>query len=291
MRKFTVELRSGRSLDCVEDGDPEGVPLFVLHGTPGSRRLFSPQVEHARKNGIRLVSYSRPGYGNSSRNAGRKIADAVPDIEEIADVAGIEKFAVMGHSGGGPHALACGALLPERTKGIVSVAGVGPYGAEGLDFTAGMGEYNVEDFNMLMKDEKKWEENNIRDTEMLLNSEKDEFTNVFGSLMSEPDRKAMSDELIDYLMGQAKEGCTRSIYGLKDDNLAFMKNWGFGPESISVPVQLWQGTEDKFVPFSHGKWLSQKIPECEAHLEQGEGHLSIFASGIPEIHKWVSNLF
>ncbi len=291
MGNFAVKLESGRVIDCVEDGDPHGFPLFVLHGTPGSRLLFKPQVIHASENGIRLVSYSRPGYGHSTRNEGRRIADCAPDVRELADFLGLDRFAVMGFSGGGPHALACGALLPDRVTGAVSVAGTAPYGAEGIDFMAGMGEYNIEDFNLLMGDQKKWEENNRKDIEMMRDRGREGMYEVLETLMSEPDRKAVSDDLRDFLYGQFIEGCEPDIYGLKDDNLAFLGPWGFDPSSIHVLVQIWQGSEDRFVPFSHGKWLAENIRNSEPHLVEGQGHLSLFVSAIPEIHGWVSRRF
>lgn len=291
MKEFAVKHPSGRNLDVSEAGVSEGMPIFFLHGTPGSRHLSDNQIRDAEKQGIRLFGYSRPGYGGSTPMPGRRIIDTASDVKAIADSLGIDRFAVMGHSGGGGNALACAAAFPKRVVAAASVAGVAPHDAEGLDYFAGMGEYNVQDFKLLVKDPKKWEENNRKDMDQLIKSGRDEFAGMFASLLSEVDRNALSDDFLDMIIFQAKEGCSKSISGLRDDNLADIMPWGFDPITISVPVQIWHGSEDMFVPFQHGKWLASRIPGAEAHLEEGEGHISIFEKRISEIHRWLIDKF
>lgn len=291
MKEYAITLLSGRNLDVSEAGDPDGVPIFFMHGTPGSRLLFNSQVRDAEENNIRLLSYSRPGYGNSTRFRGRKIADAATDVKGIADHLGIDRFAVMGHSGGGSLTLACAALLADRVLGAASIAGVAPHDAEGLDFYAGMGQYNVDDFNTLLTDEAKWEENNRRDMDIFIKGTTEEVIETISTLMCDADRKALSEEYAEMMKGQALEGSSSSLYGLKDDNLSDLSPWGFDPSAIDVPVQIWHGSEDMFVPFAHGQWLANRIPAAESHLEKGEGHISIYVSRLHEIHKWLSDKF
>jgi len=149
VREFEVMLDDNRFLDCVEAGDPDGAPLLFHNGTPGSRLLSASWHRVAAEAGWRLLSFSRAGYGTSSPKPGRTVADVAADSAAVLDHCGAGRFAVWGHSGGGPHALACAALLADRVTTCVSSAGVAPYDADGLDWLAGMGEANIEEFGML----------------------------------------------------------------------------------------------------------------------------------------------
>src|SRR5262249_49562616 len=143
MRDFEVLLEDTRFLDCVEAGDPDGAPLLFHNGTPGSRLLGASWDRVAADAGWRLVSISRPGYGASTPQPGRTVADVAADSAQVMDEIGIGRFATWGHSGGGGHALACRALLGDRVTVCVSSAGVAPFDAEGFDWFAGMGEANI----------------------------------------------------------------------------------------------------------------------------------------------------
>lgn len=291
MKSFTVEANSGRLLEAIEGGNADGMPIFFLHGTPGSRFFYGPQAKHAEKNNIRLISYSRPGYGNSTRHHGRSVSNAAQDVKAIADHLGIERFAVWGFSGGGPHALACASILPKRVVAASSLASLAPFDAEGLDFYDGMGEYNIEDFKLLQSDEKQWEENNLKDVTGLLNAGQSQIPEMLGSLFSEVDRKSLTKTMLRYLVDGWRDGAINGIYGLKDDNISFVKNWGFSVEDIKVPMQIWQGEQDMFVPFSHGKWLAEKVPLNDTRLVKGQGHISMFANFHREIQEWLANKF
>jgi len=133
----------GRRL-AVEVAGPQDGEVVVFHtGTPSAGSLFAPLLEAGAERGLRHVSYSRPGYGDSDRQPGRTIADCTHDVAAIADALGVERFYTTGHSGGGPHALACAALLPDRVNSATTTAGVAPFDAEGLDWLAGMGQENL----------------------------------------------------------------------------------------------------------------------------------------------------
>ena len=150
MSELDVTLRDGRTLHVYDEGDPAGAAVVVHHGTPSSGRLYPSFVDDARARGLRLIGYDRPGYGGSSAQLGRSVGDAAADVAELLDGLDVDRFATWGHSGGGPHALACAALLPERCVAAATLASPGPYGAEGLDFLEGMGELNVEEFDTVL---------------------------------------------------------------------------------------------------------------------------------------------
>ena len=291
LAKRNVELESGRIIEVSEGGDPDGVPVFSLHGSPGSRILYGPHVQDAGERGIRLIGYSRPGYGGSTRRRGRSIGDGASDVAGIADRLGIEKFAVWGHSGGGDYALACAAMLPDRVVAASSLSTLGPYGVEGFDFFSGMGEYNVEDYKLMLRNQSEWEAKSKQDAEVMAKQTKADRVKLIGSLLSEVDRAVNTDQLDDFFHSQFQDGLKNGIDGNVDDQLATVMPWGFDPSSITVPVQIWHGKEDRFVPFSHGQWLASKIPQADAHLEENDGHLTMFVNRIPEVQAWLASKF
>lgn len=291
MNKKSVKLESGRIIEISEGGDPDGLPVFAMHGTPGSRLLFGPHVQDAKRRGIRLIGYSRPGYGGSTRVKGRRIADGSSDVAGLADLLGIRKFAVWGFSGGGDYALACAALLPQRVVAASSLSTLGPYGAEGFDFYSGMGEYNVEDYKLMLRNQPEWENKSRRDAEVMAKQTKADRAKMLGSLLSEVDRAVNTDEVDGFFQSQFEDGLRNGIDGGMDDQVATVMPWGFDPSSIRVPLQIWHGKEDRFVPFSHGQWLASWIPQAEAHLEENEGHISMFVNRIPEVQGWLASKF
>lgn len=288
MRNFTVTLKSGVSLDVTESGRPDGKPVFFVHGTPGSRKPFVQHSKSAEELGIRYITYSRPGYGNSTRCEGRSVKDAASDVKEIADHLGIKKFAVWGFSGGGPHALACAALLPDRVVAVATVGGVAPYDAEGLDYYEGTGEYNIEDDKLLRSNPVQWEKKNLDEMEETLSADRETAFKGISSLLSKVDADTLSEGMGDYLIEGMREGCSNGVKGLMDDGIAFMRPWGFDPSVIKVPTQIWHGKNDLFVPMPHGEWLAGRIKGSETHFFQDEGHLSLFLKKGREIQKWLS---
>lgn len=285
-----VHLPDGRTLRVLEDGDPRGRPIFYLHGTPGSRLLEERQVSEAARLGVRLIGYDRPGYGGSTPQRGRAVADGARDVAAIADAMGVDRFAVMGHSGGGPHSLACAATLPKRVVAASSLASPAPFTADGLDYFAGMGELNVEDIKLMMRDPAAWEAKSAEDNAMMMNATQDQVVAYLSSLLSDVDRAALDDELASFLIRQAREGLKGGGAGSRDDSLAGFKPWGFELSAVRVPLQLWHGKQDRFVPFPHGVWLAAQLPRAEAHLDPNEGHLTLVAQ-YPSIMEWLSSHF
>jgi pimeloyl-ACP methyl ester carboxylesterase len=285
-----VHLADGRTLRVLEDGDPRGRPVFYLHGTPGSRVLYEKQVQDARRRGIRLIGYDRPGYGRSTPKHGRRVADAASDVLSIADALGLDRFAVYGHSGGGPHALACGTLSPRRTVAIASLASCAPYPTEGLDWLQRMGAENVDEFSAALKGESELERFLEPVRAGLLSATPEGVVSTLGSLLSPVDSAALTGELVSFLVLQFREGLREGILGQRDDDLAFVRPWGFETSDIKVPVQIWQGGEDRMVPFAHGEWLASRLPQGDIHLEPKEGHLSLVGR-YPSVHEWLGSHF
>jgi pimeloyl-ACP methyl ester carboxylesterase len=246
-------------------------------------------VVDATSRGARLVSYDRPGYGGSTAAPGRSVADAADDVRAIADALDIEKLAVWGISGGGPHALACAALLPDRVVAIASLASVAPIDAEGLDWLGGMGELNLEEFAAAKQGAEALEaylEPQARETVSAAG-----LLDFLRSLLSDVDAAVLTGELGEFLADNMNDALRPGIEGWRDDDLAFDKPWGFSVEDIHVPVQLWQGEQDRFVPFSHGEWLAARIPGVDAHLSAEDGHLTLAQRRVPQVHEWLLERF
>jgi pimeloyl-ACP methyl ester carboxylesterase len=283
----TVATGDGRSVTVREGGDPNGVPVLALGGTPGSSLFHPPHVRDAETRGIRLFSYDRPGYGGSTRQAGRTVADCAADVAAVFDAVGIDRFCVWGISGGGPHALALAALLPERVAAAASLAALAPFGADGLDFYAGMGELNVEEFKAVLESEEAHRAKLERDRHDFFAASPAQLVEIWRTLLGPADLEVLSERLAASALEDIREALRRNVDGWFDEDVAFARPWGFDLGSIRVPVLLWQGEQDRFVPFDHGVWLAQHIPGVEAHLSPDDGHLTLGERRVPEVHAWL----
>jgi pimeloyl-ACP methyl ester carboxylesterase len=281
----------GRHLAVLDAGNESGPAVFVSHGTPGSALLWRGLIEDAESRGMRLLGYDRPGYGGSDPDPGRRVSDAARDVAAMADVLGIERFAVEGGSGGGPHALACAALQPDRVVAAASLAGVAPYPAEGLDWLEGMGEDNVQEFSAAQAGRDELERFVSAMTDGMLAAEPNALADTLKSLCSPVDAAVLTGELADYLLDALRRALGESVEGWIDDDFAFVSPWGFELGEIRVPVQLWHGAEDRFVPIAHGRWLAERIPGIEAHLSEEDGHLTIQIGRIADVHAWLLQHF
>lgn len=286
-----VHVADGRTLRVLEEGDPQGRPVFFLHGSPGCRFLFEEQISDASRRGIRLIGHDRPGYGGSTPKPGRRIVDEAADVAAIADALGIDRFAVYGHSGGGAPTLACAARLPDRVVGASCLAGVAPYPSEGLDWLAGAGELNVDDFKLMLSDPAAWESKTASDVAIMAKETPEEVVASLSSLLSDVDRAAFTGKAVEFFMKQSREGYRSGISGMVDDSLSDVTPWGFELSDVRVPLQIWHGKQDKFVPFSHGEWLAAHLPQAEIHLEPSEGHISLIFNRVPSVHKWLASKF
>jgi pimeloyl-ACP methyl ester carboxylesterase len=282
-----VTTSDGRVLTVREDGDPEGFPVLFISGTPGSSTIYEPHARDATERGIRLFSYDRPGYGCSTRQKDRKVADCASDIAAVCDGLGIERFGVWGISGGGPHALAAAALLPGRVIAAAALASVAPYDAEGLDFLEGMGEQNVEEFGTIFEGEAVHRASMEKQREELLSATPEQLRELWQTLLGPSDREVATGLLAAFLLDHMRAGIGSSGDGWIDDDRAFVAPWGFDLASIRVPVQLWQGEQDQFVPRAHGVWLAEHIPGVDARLTAEDGHLTLAERRVPEVHGWL----
>ena len=281
----SVALADGRSLEVHELGDPEGFPIVYHHGTPGSGTLYARWATP----GVRLIAYDRAGYGGSARKHGRAVVDVVADITAVADALGLERFATWGLSGGGPHVLACAALCDERLVAAATLAGVGPWNAEGLDWLAGMGEGNLEEFDLILAGEEALRPAIERERDNLLGVTPAELREAMAPHLSPTDSAALTADLAEYLHANIAHAIANSGDGWIDDNLAFVKPWGFELSSIARPVLVLQGGDDLMVPRQHGEWLAANVPGCESRIEDAHGHLTLAEHLVPEVHAWLQS--
>lgn len=286
---FDVATDDGRTLCCLIAGAADGPVIVVQHGTPGGKLLYEPWVDDAVRRGGRLVSFNRAGYGGSTRQPGRTVADVVLDVAAIADAVGADRFSTVGASGGGPHALACAALLPDHCVAAASIAGVAPHDADGLDFLAGMGEDNIVEFGAAVRGEEQLRPLLHEWRQGLLTADAAHLVDELRSLLSPPDVAVTTDEIGAALAAGLRDGLAPGVDGWVDDDLAFTRPWGFDLGAIRIPVQLWQGRQDLMVPPAHGEWLAARIPKVDAHLEPDEGHVTLAFNGMARVLGWLIN--
>jgi pimeloyl-ACP methyl ester carboxylesterase len=288
----SVRAADGRTLAVEEAGDPDGIAVLMHSGTPNSRHLYRRHVEDATNRGLRLICYDRPGYGESTAQPGRTVADCASDVRDICAALDISRLLTWGISGGGPHVLACAALLPDLVVAAASLASLAPYGADGLDFFAGMGQENVDDFNLALHGS----ESDIRARSAELREEAlaasaEDLASMMQTLLTPTDAAALTGELAEYLAYTGRDGLAPGIDGLIEDEHAFVSPWGFDVSAITVPVLVVHGREDQFVPQNHGVWLAAQIPGAQAWLSDTDGHLTLFENRVGEVHEWLLDQF
>ena len=287
MTEHRVTTADGRVLQVLEAGHPTGRPVLVHNGTPNSRLLFGRDVARAERQGIRLISYDRPGYGGSTPRPGRTVGHCAEDVRAIAASLDIERLAVWGISGGGPHAIACAALLPELVPAVAVLASPAPWKASGLDYFAGMGQLNVDDTLLMLEDPVAARAQRERDRLDMLEITPEALLELLSTLLSPTDAAALTGELAEYLVDASRSGLAPGWQGWWDDDVAFLTPWGFELDSIRTPVLLHHGREDRFVPFGHGQWLSRHIPGVQAELTEDDGHLTLTTRHLDDVHAWL----
>jgi pimeloyl-ACP methyl ester carboxylesterase len=279
-----ITLPDGRDIDLLLAGPADGLPLVMHDGTPVGLVLYPPTVQAAQDRNLQPILMARPGYERSTPRPGRRVGDVAADVAAVLDALGLDTFVTAGWSGGGPHSLACAALLPGRCLAAASIAGVAPHDATGLDWTAGMGPENVAEFGAAARGPAALTE--------FLNPEAAGLGTVtgagvaaaLGGLIADADRAALTGAFADHLAAGLRAALSTGIAGWRDDDLAFVADWGFRVSGEGRrPVAIWQGDQDRMVPFEHGQWLAANIPGARAHLLPGEGHLTISVSGIGRI--------
>lgn len=272
---LTVRCDDGRDLEVLVDGPPDATPLVFHVGTPSAASPFPLVSEAAAAHGLRTVLYSRPGYAGSTANPGRTVADAAGDVRTVLAALGHDRFVTLGWSGGGPHALACAALLGDQCAAAATLAGVAPFGAAGLDWPAGMAPENVAEFGAARAGDPQLSEYLETQAAGMAGVTGPEVAAALGELASPVDRKALTGDLAEVLAEMFRRAVSTGIAGWRDDDLVFVRPWGFEPADIAAPVSLWQGRVDRMVPYAHGEWLAARLPDVRAHLYDDEGHVSL----------------
>lgn len=283
MERFELTGPQGRVLEVELDGPADGEVVMLHTGTPQAGTLFGPLVEAGAERGLRHLAYSRPGYAGSQRHQGRTVADCAADVTAILDQLRIGRFFVLGWSGGGPHALACAALLGDRVGAAGTIAGVAPLDADGLDWLAGMGAENIAEFAAAAAGDAQLLSYLEEQAAELAGATGGELEAALGDLLSEVDKGVLTGEFADYLAESARRGLENGPWGWFDDDRAFSRDWGFDLGAIECPVSIWQGGQDRFVPYAHGEWLASHVSGARPELYPDQGHLSLGLGGYGDI--------
>ena len=252
--------------DTGAGGVPAGLAVFWHHGTPNTGSPPEPLFAAAAERGIRWVSHDRPGYGGSTPHPGRDVASAAADVASVADALGIDRFAVMGHSGGGPHALACAAVLPRRVLAAVCMSGLAPFGAEGLDWFAGMTPSGAAELRAAATGRAALEAHFASaefDPEMFTPADHAALSGAWSWIGTVVDQALATDQ-----------------GGMADDDLAYVTPWGCDPGQASAPVLFLHGAQDRVVPSSHSQWLAARCRSAELWLRPDQGHVSVLNSSV-----------
>ena len=261
--------------------------MLAHHGTPGSGVLDAPWVALAERQGVRLVIWDRAGYGGSTRRPGRDVAAAAQDAAAVADALGIGRFATWGLSGGGPHALACTALMPDRVPAAALLSGVAPYGVPGLDWLDGMGQDNIEEFGAALAGEpelRRYLDAASAAREVALERGREAVLDDMATLLSAPDATYFREH--PWALDSMDRGLAPGYEGWLDDDLAFVRPWGFDPASVTTKTLLLQGQQDFMVPAAHAHYLAATIPRAEARVDPDGGHMTAM-DHLEEVHDWL----
>jgi pimeloyl-ACP methyl ester carboxylesterase len=267
----------GRTLTFTEWGDRNGFPVFSLHGTPGSRFGRHYDESAYTEVGARVITYDRPGYGGSDRSPGRRVVDCVADVVAIADTLGVDRFAVTGGSGGGPHALAVAARLPERVTRAACAVAPAPYDVADFDWFEGMDPLNVQEIQWALQGEEVLMPELEREAAKMLERIASDPATVLGDEwgLSEADRAELArPERRDVIRQDVNEAFRHGVWGHVDDTLAFIRPWGFDVNEIRIRTRIIYGLTDVLAPPQHGRWLAGNVPAAEVVEEKALGHIT-----------------
>lgn len=276
-------LAKGRRLEVVSAGADDGLVCVLHGGTPSAAIPFGPIQDAVVGAGMRYVTYSRPGYGGSDPDPGRTVAAAADDVMAILDHLGVDGFVTLGWSGGGPHALACAALLPDRCRAAATMAGVAPWEADGLDWLDGQGEENQAEWAAALRGSAEltaWLEPEAAAMGAITS---DDVSEALGDLVTDVDRRSLTGEFAEWSAASFRAAVSTGVAGWRDDDLAFLAPWGFDLAAITRPVAIWQGGQDRMVPVGHGRWLAAHVAGATERILPGHGHLSIAVGSIERI--------
>jgi pimeloyl-ACP methyl ester carboxylesterase len=283
-----IKKSNNKIIEILDNEVRSDKAIIFHHGTPGDASFWQPWLDTAATFGMRAISYSRAGYGRSARSLGRTVFSNNTDISAILDSLNISRFISIGWSGGGPHALAT--TCDYRNFGAICLAGVGAYGAADLNFLEGMGQENHDEFGAALLGEKSitdWLREFASNLQSVTGAE---VLEAFGSLIGKADKAVLQDGYADEMAQVMRKGLALGFTGWVDDDLAFVKEWGFKLSAISKPVFLWQGDDDLMVPHAHSLWLEKNIPTAVLRSIPAQGHISIGINYRSEILKQAHDL-
>jgi pimeloyl-ACP methyl ester carboxylesterase len=284
-REGKTQLSDGRTLAYADRGPPDGTPLIFHHGTPGSRAGHHPDPSVYEDAGVRAVTYDRAGYGLSDRLEGRDVAAVASDISTLADELGFDRFAVMGVSGGGPHALACAALLADRVTRAVVMVTPAP-NEDGFDFLAGMTQSNINEFNAALAGPDAIARYLAPYVETL-RTQPEAVIDELAAELPPPDQATIArPEVREMLVTNWQEATRQGAAGWMDDDLAFTRQWGFDLADVASEVRIWQGELDVLAPQAHGRYVAERLPNATFDLVAGKGHMLYDAW--PEAFAWAA---
>lgn len=282
-----VSTVDGRKICVLQAGMANGIAIMVHAGTPGSRLLFEGWSEYAVGRGVRLIAYDRPGYGGSTPAAGRTVSAAADDVAAIVRYLGIERIGVWGLSGGGPHALACAALLPSIVVAAATFGSLAPRHTDDIDWFAGMGTAIAAEFSAAIDGRVELEQVIQAAAREMLSTDPDSLASTWRDRLCPTDIAELTRDTASYLLESARVGLSNGVDGWIDDDMAFVSPWGFDISQIGVPVMIVHGQQDKSVPISHARWLIERIHNAQARLSAQDGHISAFAHSFAQVHDWL----
>lgn len=271
----TLTLPDGRDLDVLLGGGDGELALIAHHGTPGEGSRFAGWDASARRHDLRLIGFSRPGYATSTRLPGRGVADVCGDVGALADALGIDQFLSIGGSGGGPHSIACAALMPDRCLAAAALVTIAPWGAPGLDWFDGMAQVNLDEFGAALEGEATLRTWMAANGEEFRHVTADDIAHAFGDALPPVDQAVLVGDYAEKTASTMRRALAGGFDGWVDDDLAFSAPWGFELDAITRPVRIWQGELDRLVPVAHGRWLADQIPGARFAMAPGHGHLSL----------------
>lgn len=278
-----VPMPDGRVTEVLTWGRGEAGTVVFHGGTPGGLVERDAMAAVCGERGLRYVMAGRPGYGETSPRPGRVIADVPEDIAVVLDHLGVETFISVGGSGGGPHVLACAALLPGRCAAAAAMVSPAPIDAEGLDYYAGMGVENAEEWQIAEQGRERiepWLTSTVAAWgEITLEA----FEEQYASTLPEVDRRVLGEGFGDVFLASLRKAVSTGVEGWVEDDLALVAPWGFDLGSITTPVAVWTGKQDAMVSYEHSVWLSRHIPGADLHVYGDHGHLSLPPALMPTI--------
>ena len=276
-----------REFTVYDHGRRDGPAILYHHGTPTSGAPIDDLLKHIDSRGARWISFDRPGYGDSTPRPGRSVADVAADGAAILDALEVERFVTWGISGGGPHALACGALLADRCAAVASLGGVVPFEAPGINYFAGMGRDNWVEFGLALAGREHLEPALRDEADEMLSADPEGLIERISTLVAGPDSAVMRGPVGDAWASSMPQVFKQGVHGWLDDDLAFAESFGFEIGDIRVPTLIVHGRQDSFVPVAHGEWLGRSVPSAETWILDDEAHLSLLANRMPDVFDWL----